>query len=207
MKRPILGIYLVLAIAILVIAGSVFWFSARDDRQAATILGSSSTGEALVGGPFDLIDHTGRRVTDADFRGKWLLVFFGYTHCPDACPLSLHEIAIALDHLGDAGRDVDALFISIDPERDTPEVLAEFVGAFHERIIGLTGTPEQVEAAAKAYRVYYQKRTDGDPVYYLVDHTTAIYFMGPDGKYVTHFRYDIGGVEMAEQMRTHLSQS
>lgn len=192
---------------IAVIGAAAFWLSGNSIQRSGTVV--RSTGEASIGGPFELVDHTGRRVTDTDFKGKWLFVFFGFTYCPDACPLSLHEMAIALDKLGEAGGNITTLFITVDPDRDTPEVLADYVQAFHPRITGLTGSAEQVAAAAKAYRVYYSKseRTNGDAKNYNVDHTTVIYFMGPDGKYLTHFRHDMGGAAMAERMRAYLPRS
>src|SRR5918996_3071934 len=113
-------------------------------RPADRPTGAATTAEVQIGGPFALVDHTGHTVTDADYRGKLMLVFFGFTHCPDVCPTTLQEIASALDVLGDEAGRVQPLFITVDPERDTPEVMAGYVDLFHPGIVGLTGTPEQV---------------------------------------------------------------
>jgi len=148
-----------------------------------------------VGGPFTLIDHHGKQVTDADYRGKWLLVFFGYTFCPDVCPTTLQMVSQALDLMGDKAARIQPLFITVDPERDTPEVLAEYVSHFHPSMLGLTGSAAQIAAVAKGYRVYYAKSGDGAD--YLMDHTSLVYVIGPDGKYVAYFPYDADPADVA----------
>jgi len=143
-----------------------------------------------IGGPFRLTAGDGRTVTDADFRGRWMLVYFGYTHCPDACPTALQDMANAVDALGpDAARRVALLFITIDPERDTPALIQDYVSAFNAPITALSGTPEQIAAAARAYRVYYAKhpRDDGG---YDMDHSSIIYLMDPAGKLVGNFTHE-----------------
>ena len=143
-----------------------------------------------IGGPFRLTAGDGRTVTDADFRGRWMLVYFGYTHCPDACPTALQDMANAVDALGpDAARKVALLFITIDPERDTPALIQDYVSAFNAPITALSGTPEQIAAAAHAYRVYYAKhpRDDGG---YDMDHSSIIYLMDPAGKLVGNFTHE-----------------
>lgn len=142
----------------------------------------------MLGGPFTLVDHTGRTVTERDFAGRPLLVYFGFTYCPDVCPTELGTIAAALDAMGPAGERVTPVFISIDPERDTPEAMADYVSRFHPRMIGLTGSAEQVAAAARAYRVYYAKVRPRDSTDYLMDHSSFIYFVGPDGRVRSLFR-------------------
>ncbi|CAN1723854.1 protein SCO1 [Hyphomicrobium sp. 1Nfss2.1] len=150
--------------------------------------GTAGSGKALVGGPFTLTDQTGKTATDKDFRGRYMLVFFGYTHCPDICPAGLQLISAALDKIGSKADKVTPIFVSVDPQRDTPETLATYVKNFNDRIVGLTGTPEQVAAIAKAYRVYYEKTpNENDPSSYGMNHTSIIYLMGPDGEYVSHF--------------------
>jgi protein SCO1 len=145
------------------------------------------TGKALVGGPFSLTDTTGKHVTDKDFLGHPMLVFFGYTHCPDICPSGLQVISAALDKLGAKGQNVTPVFISLDGERDTPAKMSDYVKSFHPRLVGLTGTEQEIAAAAKAYRVFYQKITDEkSPKDYTFDHAAIIYLMGADGKFVTH---------------------
>lgn len=147
-------------------------------------------GTALVGGPFTLTDQTGKRVTDADFRGKYMLIFFGFTYCPDVCPTELQVMSAALDQLGPAGDNIQPVFITIDPERDTPEAIKAFISNFHPRMVGLTGSPAEIAAVAKAYRVYYARAKGYETAKdYLMDHSTILYLMGPDGTFVRHFTY------------------
>jgi cytochrome oxidase Cu insertion factor (SCO1/SenC/PrrC family) len=141
-----------------------------------------------LGGPFSLTDHTGRAVTERDFVGRWLLVYFGYTYCPDVCPTELGTIATVIDALGPAGERVVPMMISIDPGRDTPEQLADYVSRFHPRMVGLTGRPEQVSEVARRYRVYYGKVQRPDMTDYLVDHSSFIYLVGPDSRVRMLFR-------------------
>lgn len=163
--------------------------------------GVPSAGKALVGGPFSLVDHTGRRVTDKDFRGRYMLVFFGFTYCPDVCPSGLQVMAAALQKLGAEAERVTPILISVDPERDTPVQLAEYVKSFDPRLVGLTGSREEVDAAAKAYRVYYKKVPDEKSTAgYTIDHTAIIYLMDPNGSYVTHFTHTIGVDTLAERL-------
>ncbi len=163
-------------------------------------------GEAAIGGPFTLVNHLGETVTDADFHGRFLLVFFGYTYCPDVCPTTLTTITNALDQLGADGDKVTPVFISVDPERDTPEYLREYLAYFHPRLVGLTGTPAQVAAAAAAYRVYYAKAGQGGEEDYIMDHTSVVYLMGPDGKYLAHFAHETTPEDMASGIRRHLER-
>lgn len=161
------------------LAGAAAWMAIQGDPAPAGI-----------GGPFRLTAGDGRTVTDADFRGRWMLVYFGYTHCPDACPTALQDMANAVDALGpDAARRVALLFITIDPERDTPALIQDYVSAFNAPITALSGTPEQIAAAARAYRVYYAKhpRDDGG---YDMDHSSIIYLMDPSGKFVGNFTHE-----------------
>ena len=158
-----------------------------------------------TGGPFELIDaSTGRQITDRDFRGKWLLVFFGYTHCPDICPTTLSDIAETMANLGPLADQVQPLFITVDPKRDTQQVLNEYTGAFDPRIRGLTGTSDQIAAAAKAYGVYYAKREIGDD--YYMDHAGATYVMRPDGTYARAFLSTDGPEEMTQRLRQLLGK-
>lgn len=162
-------------------------------------------GKALVGGPFTLTDHTGRRVTEKDFEGKYTLVFFGYTYCPDVCPAELQVMTAALAQLGAKSEKVTPVFITIDPKRDTVEQMASYVSNFHERLVGLTGTHEEIRAVAKAYRVYYAKaKDDGSSADYLMDHSSAVYLMNPKGDYLTHFSYGTSPEKMAQGIAKHL---
>lgn len=134
-----------------------------------------------IGGPFKLVDQNGRTVTDADFRGKWLLIYFGYTHCPDACPTALNAIAEALDRLGPDRKKIQPLFVTLDPERDTPAVLKDYTAAFQSNILGLTGSAEQIAAAAREYRIAFEKHPTGDGDY-GIDHSSLIFLVDPAGK-------------------------
>ncbi|MGH1484256.1 MAG: SCO family protein [Geminicoccales bacterium] len=166
-------------------AYSILW---HDDGPANR--SSTATSSALIKSNFDLVDHTGSSVTDEDFKGRWQLVFFGFTFCPDICPTTLNTVTAVMESLAEGGDEIAPLFITVDPERDTPEVLAYYVANFDSRIIGLTGSPEQVAAAAKAMRVYYSKAENADaPDDYSMDHSAFLYLMGPDGEYVTHFSH------------------
>ena len=158
------------------------------DMPAPSAGGIQLAQGVALGGPFSLTDHTGRAVTERDFAGRPLLVYFGFTYCPDVCPTELGTIAAALDLLGEAGERVTPILITIDPERDTPEALANYVALFHPRLVGLTGTAEQVAQVARAYRVYYAKVHPRDSTQYLMDHSSFIYLVGPDGRVRSLFR-------------------
>lgn len=169
-------------------------------------VGQQVSGKALVGGAFTLTDSSGKRVTDEDYRGKYTLVFFGFTSCPDICPAGLQLIAGALEKLGPKAQRITPIFISVDPERDTPEKLAAYVKNFDPRLVGLTGTPEEIAAVAKAYKVYYakvpNKERAGD---YTMDHTSIIYVMDPKGEFVTHFTPSTSVDELASRLDKLLS--
>lgn len=167
--------------------------------------GIPSIGQATVGGPFSLTDHTGKRVTDQDFRGRYMLVFFGFTFCPDVCPTALQVSSAALDKLGDKARRVTPVLISVDPERDTPEQLQSYVSSFHPRLVGLTGTLPEIEAVARAYRAYYRRvKDERSTAGYSIDHTSIIYLMGPDGRFLTHFTHATSVDAMAAGLARHL---
>ena len=160
-----------------------------------------SSGTALVGGPFSLIGADGKTVTDQDFRGRYMLVFFGFTHCPDICPAELQVIAEALDKLGDKAAKVVPIFITVDPERDDPKTMGEYVKSFGPNFVGLTGSPDAIAAAAKAYRVAYTKAENtASPENYNVDHSALVYLMDTNGQYLAHFPYGTGAQEMAEKL-------
>ena len=164
------------------------------------------SGKALVGGAFTLTDNTGKRVTDQDYRGRYTLVFFGFTSCPDICPAGLQLIAGALQKLGTKAQLITPIFISVDPQRDTPEKLAAYVKNFDPRLVGLTGTPEEIAAVAKAYKVYYAKVPSKErPDNYTMDHTSIIYVMDPKGEFVTHFTPSTSVNDMAAKLDKILS--
>ncbi len=172
------------------LAGVAAWSRLRPDPSAPV---------ASIGGPFTLLDGNGHTVTDRDFRGRWMLVYFGYTHCPDACPTALQDMATALDDLGDKRRDVAPVFITVDPERDTPAVMKDYVANFGPGIVGLSGTPDAVAQAAREYRVYYAKHptTDG----YDMDHSSIIYLMDPQGRFVANFTHETPPEQIAVRLR------
>jgi len=141
----------------------------------------------------------GNTVSEQTYRGKWLIVYFGYTFCPDVCPTTLLEIAGALDKLGPGAEAVQGLFVSIDPKRDTPEILGAYVKSFDPRIVGLTGTTAQIAVAAKSFNVFYERR-DTDDGGYAYDHTTLIYLVDPDGRFVRALTGDAGAQQIAEAL-------
>jgi cytochrome oxidase Cu insertion factor (SCO1/SenC/PrrC family) len=192
--------------ALLIAAGAAFPARAQepDANAAARLMDDLMWGRGHVGGPFQLVDHTGKKRTDADFRGKLLLVYFGYTYCPDICPADLLQISLALDRLGKGGDDVQPLFISVDPERDTTAVLAQYVSSFHPRLIGLTGTPGQIRAVANSYKAYYAKYTPPDGGVYLIDHTGFTYLMDRAGQYLGFFPPGTSADRMVEIIRPYL---
>jgi cytochrome oxidase Cu insertion factor (SCO1/SenC/PrrC family) len=156
---------------------------APDERNAARLMDDLMWGRGTVGGPFELIDQNGRKRGDKDFRGKLLIVYFGYTVCPDICPTDLQQIGLAVDRLGEAGTAVQPLFISIDPKRDTPKVLSDYVPFFHPRLIGLTGSADEIAAVAREYKAYFARYDPPDGSPYLMDHTGFIYVVDKVGKY------------------------
>jgi protein SCO1/2 len=164
---------------------------------------SRPAATANVGGPFALVNQDGRTVTDRSFLGQPHLVFFGFTHCPDICPTKLFEISEALRATGEKGRGLRALFITVDPERDTPEVLKSYIGSFDERIVALTGTPEAVEATVRAYRGFARKvpGKDGD---YTMEHTALVYLMDKNGRFVGSFYLNRPPQEAAQELLRHL---
>lgn len=158
-----------------------------------------------IGGPFTLENAAGQTVTDRDLRGRYLLVYFGYTFCPDVCPTTLNEVAGAMDALGKRADRVQPVFITVDPKRDIPKVVGDYVAAFSPRILGLTGSAEQIAAVAQAYRVYYAAQSSKDGGAYTVDHSSILYLMGPDGRFITPIRADQSAAEMAAEIGRHLS--
>jgi cytochrome oxidase Cu insertion factor (SCO1/SenC/PrrC family) len=150
-----------------------------------------------IGGHFSLVDDTGAEVTDADFRGKYMLVYFGYTYCPDICPTGLATIANALKQLGKEADKIQPLFVTVDPERDTPKQLAQYVSHFYPTLRGLTGSEAQIAEIAKRYRVFRRKVTDTASTDYLMDHSTFFYLMRPDGKLALMFRHGTEAGNMA----------
>jgi protein SCO1/2 len=157
-----------------------------------------------IGGPFELVDQDGRVVTEQDFAGRLMLVYFGYTFCPDVCPTSLQTMSVALEQLGEDAEDVAFLFVTLDPKRDTVAQMKAYVGLLEPGPVGLTGTAEQVEAAAKEYRVYYRVHDEGGEQDYLVDHSSFVYLMDREGRYLAHFGHAATPDQMVEEIRQAL---
>jgi protein SCO1/2 len=167
----------------------------------------AATSPVTIGGPFTLTAPDGTTVTDQTYRGKWLLVYFGYTFCPNTCPMTLNEIASALLKLGPDAAKLQPLFITVDPQRDTPEVMGEYTQSFDPRIVGLTGNPQQVATVAQEYGAYWVRhRTGPGAEDYVMDHSTYLYIMDPQGKFVRAFDADTLGDRIADTLRELMTQ-
>lgn len=174
-------------------------------RSAAELMDAVMWNREPIGGAFALKDQTGTIRTDADFRGQLMLVYFGFTYCPDICPTDLQQIGLAMDQLGDDAKSVQPLFVTLDPERDTAEHLAQYVPLFHPKLLGLTGSVADVGHAADAYRVYYKHVSTGSrPDDYTVDHSAFIYLVDRDGKYLGFFPPGTDAPKIVEMIRPHL---
>lgn len=173
--------------------------SRQDEASGASQL-VSSTGQPQVGGDFQLVNQDGQAVDQTLLNGKWTLVFFGFTYCPDYCPTTLGMLAATKAQLGDKADDLQIVFVSVDPERDTPQALKDYLSSdgFPQGVIGLTGTADQVAAAARVYRAAYQKVGEGDD--YTMNHSLTIYLMGPDGKFRSALAHDMGPDRAAQMI-------
>ena len=187
-------------------AGWLLWPAPREqERSAAELMDGVMWNREPIGGSFTLVDHNGQRRTDAEFRGKMLLVYFGFTSCADACPTDLQNIAGAVDKLGASGDAVQPLFITVNPELDTPEQLKGYVALFHPRLIGLTGDQRQIRNVTRAYKVYFAKTTPGIRTDVNFDHGAVVYLVGTDGKYVGFFPPGTPADRMVEVLRRQLA--
>ncbi len=201
MKHPRVVIVVLLITAVL--AAEWAWLQLRDEPQSETATVAAPARAAIPGGHFALTDHLGRPVNSSDFGGDLLLIMFGYTYCPDVCPTTLLSMANALDMLGEQVARVQPLFVTVDPERDTPEVLAAYVAAFHPRLVGLTGSAEQIKRVAGNYRVYYARVGPEDSDYFM-DHSAFIYLAAADGRPLAYFPHDLAPEDLAAEMRRFL---
>ena len=198
-------VMLVLAIAVFGLGGGIgFAPSASEDTAPGTV---SVPAGVAIGGPFHLTDDKGHTVTQADYRGRWMLVFFGYTNCPDECPLTLQKMAVALNKLGPLADKIAPLFITVDPARDTPARLASYLANFDPRIVGLTGSDTQIAEAAKAYRVYYAPAQHEQSGADLVSHSTFLYLMDPAGAFSELLPSDVDADKLAAALRAKLSET
>jgi cytochrome oxidase Cu insertion factor (SCO1/SenC/PrrC family) len=186
-------------------AAAGWWFvappSESPPRSAADLMDTVMWNKEPIGGPFALIDHNGQRRTDADFRGKHMLIYFGFTFCSDVCPTDLMAIARAMDELGPASEALQPLFITVDPEKDRPEQLKEYVRLFHPGLIGLTGDASQIRKLTSAYKVYYAKSQPLKPLDRGIDHTGFVYLMSRDGGYLGFFPPGTSADRMADAIR------
>lgn len=199
----------IFGIAILVLAAliGIAAIVVNELREPPAVSGAvSKSSSVAIGGPFELVNQEGKRVTDADFRGQFMLIYFGYTYCPDVCPTELQDIASVMDDLGEEATKVTPVFITIDPARDGQEEVRAYVEAFHPRMVGLTGSEQQIAEVTKAYRVYYGKAPGGTGDDYLMDHSNFIYLMGPDGGNVAIFNGRTPYEEIAAGVREAVEQ-
>ena len=196
-------------VAVAAMIGAVWYVTAPSgggDVFADCRSGRIAGGAEQIGGPFELVNAQGQTVTDKDVITRPSLLYFGYTFCPDVCPLDTARNAEAVDILAERGEEVTPVFITVDPKRDTPEVVGKFAANLHERMIGLTGSPEQVKAASQAYRTYFQLHDKEDPDWYLVDHSTFSYLVLPEQGFVEYFRRDLSAEQVADRVGCFLDQ-
>jgi cytochrome oxidase Cu insertion factor (SCO1/SenC/PrrC family) len=194
--------YLLLAAALV---GGLLWHESQTVPGLGRVV---TTGTAQVGGPFTLTDQNGKRVSSSDFHGRFQLIYFGYSMCPDVCPTTLQVMSDALDAMGTAGQRIVPIFITIDPERDAPKVLGPYMKAFGPRFIGLTGTPAEIAAVEKSYHVYAKKTpldaAKGLAGGYGMDHSSVLYLMGPDGRMVSFYDELVSAEDLEKDLRSKL---
>ena len=178
--------------------------AAAEQQSAAQIMDDLMCGRGSVGGPFTLTDQAGKQRSDTEFRGKLMIVYFGYTYCPDVCPTDLMAITQALDALGPAAAGVQPVFITIDPERDT-KLLTDYISAFHRSLVGLTGSPDEIRKVANSYKAFYVKVQDERGGDYSIDHAGVIYLMGRNGEYLGFMPPQTNPDRLAEILRKHLA--
>jgi protein SCO1 len=201
-NRPMLIPYLLLVTAL---AGALLWWQARQTGDVPLLGKVVSSGTIAVGGPFALTDQTGKLVSSADFRGRYTLIYFGYSMCPDVCPTTLAVMADALAKVDPAAKKIVPIFITIDPERDTPKVLAAYMKAFGDQFVGLTGSTTEITGVEKEYKVYAKKtpldESKGLAGGYGMDHSSVLYLMGPDGKLVSFWDELIPAAKLEAELR------
>lgn len=180
-KQRLLKFLIILLIS-LGLSGLIAFYQIKSDDIGSGVVAKN------FGGPFTLTDHTGKTVTDQNFNGQYRLIYFGFTYCPAICPTELQRISTVLKELGDKGKQIQPIFVTVDPERDTAEIMKNYVSMFHPRLVGLTGTPEQIKQITSGYKIYYAKVQDDSMSDYTMDHSSFIYFMGPDDSLLRIFK-------------------
>lgn len=201
-------LWVLVGIAIISVGGVEIWHRfiletpIAENYQPPT---AKKAAQAAISMDFELIDHEGKVVTHEDFRGSWLLVFFGFTNCPYVCPTALNEVSSIMDGLGEYGIRLRPLFITVDPERDTPEAMAEYDSAFHPSIVGLTGSPEQVKKTAQGFRVYFSEVAEKDtPDGYMMNHSAYKYLINPNGEFESVFSHKENADKITDVLRNRL---
>ncbi len=195
---------LLAAVAGLILAGVFAYFAPKQAPQDANPL--MAVTEDAFGGPFTMTDHNGKTVTEKDFAGQYRLIFFGFTYCPAICPTELAKITKVMQLLGDKAKDVHPIYVTVDPERDTPAKMKNYVEMFHPSITGLTGTAEQTKAITKAYKIYYAKVDDPKLSEYTMDHSSFTYFLGPDDRLLHIFKLPDTAEQMADIVSRWISE-
>lgn len=201
--------FILALIFILGVVGTISYYNKQQDLKNATPLANDvvqvtdmpSTGAPQLGGSFKLVDHNGKTRTDADFKGKFQLIYFGYTFCPDICPAALSSMTQALKMIGKKAQHVTPIFITIDPSRDDVKLLATYVTNFHPSLIALTGSEEEVKSVKSHFKVYSVKVDDASSTDYLVDHSSIIYLMDRDGKFIAHFNHETPPTVIADTLK------
>lgn len=196
------GVLVALIIVVTGIAAGTLWY--LGDHLSSERGRVMTIGDAAIGGPFSLTDQYGHTRTDRDFAGRYMLVYFGYTNCPDICPTTLSVIADAMEKLGGAAQQVVPIFITVDPARDTPRALKNYLAAFGPEFVGLTGSQSSIAAVAKEYHVYYRAHKAAKNGSYAVDHSNVIYLMGPDGKFIANYDETLGPDGLAKAIARHI---
>ncbi|MCC7305542.1 MAG: SCO family protein [Alphaproteobacteria bacterium] len=194
----------ILCAAGLVIGIVIGFFQVHSQNPGRQSPGLSPLAGVKIGGPFTLVDHNGKTVTDKDFAGQYRLIYFGFTSCPAICPTELAKVTKALKILGPQAEKIRPLFITVDPERDTPEVLKQYVAMFDPRLVGLTGTQAQIDAALKNYKIFAAKRQDESSTEYTMDHSSFIYFLGPGDELFGIYRTEDTAEQIADDVRKNI---
>ena len=201
----LIGVMLAALVLIAVVAYTA-WMRLTVSGNAGTAESAGFEAAVKIGGPFTLTNHFGKKVTASTYQGRFLFVYFGYGYCPDICPTELANMAATLDAMGPASAEVQPLFITVDPERDTVKFLSEYVTQFHSHFVGLTGTPAEIASVAKSYRVFYRKVDSEESTEYLMDHSGFIYLMGPDGSFLTMFRGGTNPESIGKTIATYVQK-